>query len=156
MISKDIKLFRLVILSLFVSSFATLFVFLGDYDGNVLNVVFAYLTGILFWIGFLVAYILLWIINKHRKNTQKNKKEIRTNVPGALCFFSNRYAFCADICFIISLFVLVTIFIFYSDSNAVGIVLPVLLFSVHMHGILNGVNFTYIKSLFKSSGEMSR
>lgn len=134
---------------LFISSFSILLSFFGDYNGSVLNVIMAYAVGILFWVFMLAAYILLIILNSKRKksrNTAGNnpRKDGKRHLPGAFRFFSNKYAAVADISMILFL-ILTVVFAFIPVLNQLLeiIFISFFIFSLHMHCILNGVNFTY-------------
>lgn len=138
------KLMKLVFVLLFISSFSLILVLFGDYEGELINKICAYLVGICFWGGLIAGYILFGVINSKRKK----KKESAKKRPGVICFFSNKYAKVFDILFVISL-ILSVVFMFIPALNQ-GIVLvlfiSVCVFSLHMHSILNGVNYEYIQN----------
>ncbi len=145
------KLFDLAIIMLFISSFSILLSFFGSYDGGIFALIMAYAVGILFW-GFLIlGYIMFAIVNSKRKKSEKNssnkseRKRITKEKPGIICFFSNKAAMYFDFIMIIS-FVLTVVFSFIPILNkALCVVfMAILVFSIHMHCILNGVNFKYI------------
>lgn len=154
---RDIKLFKITCILLAVSSFSLLLSFFGDYGGNAFNVVMAALTGILFWACLIAGYALFAVINSHRKKYVKAKKSSvsernRKRLPGIICFFSNKYAIVADFAMIL-FFILTLVFIFipFLNQSIAVIAIAILLFSVHMHCILNGMNFRYILQITKES-----
>lgn len=145
-LKKDVFLFKQSVISLIISAFSILLTFIGNYEGNAFNVIIAVAAGVLFWGGMIYGYILLFIINSHRRAAQKNRSSYRR--PGFLCFFSNKPAFVIDI-LLIFLIILNLVFIFVPViSQTVWIILiALLLASVHMHGLFNGINFIYINFL---------
>ncbi len=150
---KDILLMKLVVSLLMVSSVSILFAIFADVDGNTANVIMAYAGAGLFWLTLIAGYVLLGVVSGHRKkydNTQKYSQGHMkvSSRPGAFCFFSNKLAMIADIAMLAS-FVITLMFIFIPsfNQNVAVFFVAILIFSVHMHCILNGVNFRYIKSL---------
>lgn len=151
---------KFVVISLAISSFSLLLVNFGDYNGSVFNKVIAVLTGVLFWMFLILGYIALAVISGHRKSYQKridnpdsNKRSNRETKkrPGIICFFVNPKATVADVVMIIS-FIINLVFIFIPSVNQViaVIMIAVFAFAVHMHCILNGVNFRYIAHISKN------
>lgn len=150
---------RAIIILLFISSFSLLLSFFGDYNGNLFNKIIAYTIPVLFWGGMIVAYVMLYKFNKKRtvlseneKITQKESANSHNRIkrptrfmPGALRILSNKYATIFDFLSLIFL-ILIIVFSFIPNMNqAVVIVsLTLLVFCLHMHCLLNGVNFTYI------------
>lgn len=141
---------KAVFVSLFVSSFSILLSFFGDYNGTTANVIAAYAVGILFWLFLIVGYVLLGVINSHRKKAVENKK----GKPGIIRFFSNKKAKIFDIAMIV-LFVLVLIceLVPKIDDNIAVVLMAILLFTIHMHCVLNGVNFNYLSGSLKDKKE---
>lgn len=149
---------KLIIVLLFISSFSLLFSLFGDYNGNFFNVLFGYAMPVLF-LGFMAAaYVMLFFVNKERKIVQKkehisspsarhnnSKSRPTKGLPGAIRIFSNKYATIFDL--LSALFLVLTIvfsFIPLTQDEVSIICLSVLVFCLHMHCLLNGVNFTYI------------
>lgn len=139
MISKSMKA---VITLLAVSSFSFLLTYIGNFKGNLPSVIVAYATGILLWGGLISAYIIFAVINSKRKKAAKEKttfKEI-----GLVNFFSNQYAKCFDILLVVFL-LLITVSLFVPILENVAVIfITGFVFSLHMHGILNGINFRYL------------
>ena len=152
---KDSVLFKLVTAALFISSFSfTGVAFSGEKGDTAGNVIF-YISEVLFWLFLVAGYVIFRKISKHRKKYKKSMKYTKghmreSNRPGAFCFFSNIHAVIADIVMVLS-FVITLIFVFIPslNQNVAVFFVALLIFSVHMHCILNGVNFRYIKSLNK-------
>ena len=116
---------------------------------ELINKICAYLVGICFWAGLIAGYIVFAVINSKRKKQLKKKKESAKSLPGIICFFSNKYAKVFDILFVISL-ILSVVFMFIPALNqgfVSVLVISVCVFSLHMHSILNGVNYKYIQNL---------
>ena len=150
---------RTIIILLFISSFSLLLSFWGDYNGNVLNIIIAYAIPILFWGGMILAYEMLYQFNKQRIKNAEAEKPLNNNserthnrimrptrfMPGALRIISNKYATIFDFLSLIFL-ILVIVLSFIPNVNQVIVIvcLSVLVFSLQMHCLLNGVNFTYI------------
>lgn len=150
--NKDRQLMMLSIIMLAISSFSLLLISVSDYAGNAFNVFMAVLTGILFWLFLILGYVLLAVVSHHRKAYEHEhrtaKRSNNKKKPGAFCFFSNKYATIADIAMVILFIVLIVIMIIPSKTETLKlIVVPTFIFSVHMHGILNGVNLKYINQL---------
>ncbi len=151
---KDITLFRLSVLCLFVSSFSILLTFIGNYEGDLFNVIFAVLTGVLFWGGLAAGYAILFVVNRHRKRFEASRG-VKNSRVGVLKFFSNKWAKIIDV-WLIFMFLLNLVIMFVPVAGqAVQVVTIVLLiFLIHMHSLFNGINFTYIQ--FLSSKESRR
>lgn len=148
---RDIVLFKISCLLMGISSFSILLSFFGDYKGNSIAVIFAVLTGVLFWAGLIFGLFFLLLVNSHRKkyeSIESSKRTVKRHRMGIVSFFSNKLAIIADIA-MVALFIifLVTEFIPIISQSVTLIFLAFLLFSVYMHCMLNGVNFIYIKSI---------
>lgn len=144
---------RAVILLLAASSISLCFAAFGSYDASAFRAVVAVLVGILFWGCLIGGYVLLFIISKHRKEYEKHaprekrrRDAAKRNRPGIITFFSNPAAVIADIA-MIGLFVVIMAFMFIPGiSQTLTIILIAFwVFAIHMHGVLNGVNFKYIE-----------
>lgn len=151
---------KLVVLFLAISSFSLVLVPFSDYEGNTINAVTAIIAGVLFWLFLILGYLVFSRIAKHRRLYEKkatssdngrfsradNKKK-----PGIICFFSNIFALVADIVLILSFILTLVIIIFIPTTSLVIqiILISLLLFSLHMHCVLNGINFRYIRELSK-------
>lgn len=145
---KDIRLMRISIILLLISSFSVLLVMFASFDGNTFQKILAYLTGATFWLFLIIGYVVFYQVSKHRK-----KYEIKNPAPpyrkgqkrpGILTFFSDRVAMSMDIIMIISLILsLLFLFIPSLNQNIAIVFIAILIFSIHMHSILNGVNYKY-------------
>lgn len=146
---RDRFLFKLSCIMFGISAFSVLLTFLGDYNGNGAAVFFAIMTGVLFWGCLITGILLLLIVNSHRKKHRRfmNSGKIEKRKCGALSFFSNRTAAIFDIAMVVFLLLVVISMLIPLISQSVTLVLvSFLLFSVYMHSMFNGVNFTYINS----------
>ncbi|MBQ7134424.1 MAG: hypothetical protein IJO20_08030 [Ruminococcus sp.] len=144
----DVKLMKGALISLSVSPLSILLTFWGDYNGKVLNVIIAYLVGVLFWAGLISGCAMLFVVNKHRKADKsfRSKKKL----PGVISFFSNQHAMLADVFMAIS-FVLLLVFLFvpWFNQGVTVVLIAVFLFAFNMHCVLNGMNFKYIQYMKK-------
>lgn len=157
---KDIILMKLVVLFLAISSFSLILVPFSDYDGSAFNVVTAIIAGVLFWLFLILGYLVFAGIAKHRKvyekkATSSNKGRLsradNKKKPGIVCFFSNKFAMIADIVLIASFILTLVMVLFIPQTPQVIqiILISLLLFSLHMHCVLNGINFRYIRERSK-------
>lgn len=142
---------------LFVSSFSLLFSLKGNFEGTTLEKILAYATGTGFWLCLIMGYVLLFRMNQFRKQQKDSPSEKHW---GIFSFFSNKYAQWADILLIISLVGTVLFLVLASKypanelySTMTVIILSVCLFSLHMHAVLNGINFQYVLDKTKQNGE---
>ena len=157
----DKILMKIVYCLLAVSSLSLMLATVADFKGEPFKVFLAYATGVIFWLFLILGYVVFYKINKHRKEYEKTqvresdretrRKNRETNKkPGIICFFSNKYAVIADIVMVVSLVLsLVFLFVPSLSQNAAIIFVSILVLSIHMHGILNGVNFRYISKISK-------
>lgn len=158
---KDVVLMKSVFLMLFISSLSLMLATVADFRGSGIQVFLAYFTGIVFWLFLILGYVLFFQVSKHRKEYERTRsaeadgegrrrsREYK-KTPGIICFFSNRYAVVADIAMII-FFILSLVFLLIPSlsQNAAIIFISLFILSLHMHGILNGVNYRYIRSVSK-------
>lgn len=106
-----------------------------------------YLTGGVFWAGLICTYVFTGAAAICRKRGLKSDKDgFDSGRPGMLCFFRNREAKIIDVIMAVSIIALL-IGIFGKADNSVFILGAIFMtiFSVHMHGILNGKNYQYIR-----------
>lgn len=107
------------------------------------------IDGAVFWGSFILAYICFITVSLvRRKDVGKSQKSL----PGILKFFSNPIAKIADFGIIIFIVALI-VCAFLTDSFITFIFLFLTVFFVQMHGVFNGKNYVYIKSLKKSEGK---
>ena len=67
---------------------------------------------------------------------------------GALSFFSNKIAAIFDVSMVVLfLLVVISMFIPFAGQSITLVLFAFLLFTVYMHSMFNGVNFTYINSI---------
>ncbi len=108
----------------------------GD-DGNLFLI-----CGLMFWIPLVLGYLLLAFANAVRRRAQSAKMGKKRY--GFLHPFSTLPGVAADAVFLVGVFVTAILLIKGTTSYLVYIFLTVTVFSFHLHGILNGVNFIYI------------
>lgn len=155
---KDIRLMRISVILLLISSFSILLVMFASFDGTTFQKILAYLTGVSFWLFLILGYVAFYQVSKHRKVYEKKnpspayrKAQKR---PGILTFFSDRMAMSMDVIMIISLILsLLFLFIPSLNQNIAIVFIAILIFSIHMHSILNGINYKYTLYLSKKKGE---
>lgn len=144
----DAKLMKGAIIALTISPLSILLTFWGDYNGTALNVIIAYMIGVLFWAGLVAGCVMLFFVNKHRKSDDSFRPKKKK--PGVISFFSNQQAMLVDILMVI-LFVLFLVFLFvpWFNQGVTVVLMAGFLFAFNMHCVLNGVNFRYIQYLGK-------
>lgn len=108
-------------------------------------------TGALFWLSLLGGYTTVIILNHRRKHiimeNETQHTDIRDKYPGIIRVFSNIPAKIADITFVIGLVgFIICIATANSDKFITYIMLSVTVLAFHMHCMLNGKNYVYIKS----------
>lgn len=140
------KMFFILLVMLFVSSFSLSVIPAVINSENQMSFA-SYLVGGSFWLFMLCGYFILILINKCRKRVEdvgKHGGKKSTQRAGVICFFKNKYSRFADILFAIT-FILSVIFT-WSNINEYITVLAVctMLFSFHLHCILNGKIFAYL------------
>lgn len=145
---------RLTLIFLSVSSLSLMLATIADFKGDTFKVILAYLAGAVFWLFLILGYVTFFVLSKHRKVYEKTKEKAERSehrrdvgsrsskrpLPGILRFFSNRYAAVADLAMGISIILL---FVLRNNQIATIIIVSILVLSVHLHGILNGINFKY-------------
>lgn len=112
------------------------------------NAVGRNIVAAVFWLSLIFGYVCFYFLDKRRKvlskkrNIKLPKKTIKNT---ALGFFSNKYAFIADVAFLV-LLVLTLIIVFFVKSSSIiqFLIISLFFFSVHAHFVLNGLNFKYI------------
>lgn len=149
-LGKDKLLFLIACICMAMVSITILFMPVASERATDDNAISLYFSGIAFWIFILGGYSLIAIINVRRKRsitrdvikggTQKQ------HLPGVIRFFTNPWAMIFDILFILSL----VAFIYYQlttyiDGMLSYVLLAFMLFSFHMHCMLNGKNFNFIQ-----------
>lgn len=152
-----VNLMNLSILFIAVSSLSLIGVAVSDFGGNGVQRFFAYFTGVVFWAFLLAGYVLLFAVSKRRKADQRTT--MTNKRPGIICFFTGKAAKIADIGMFAAI-ILSLVFSFVPGISTVVriICIALLVLSVQMHCILNGVNYRYIRSLTekKTSKKESR
>lgn len=147
----NIFLFRISVALLFISSMSVIAVFFsGNYwDSGYKNVL--WLGGMFFWVTMLIGYALLALVNLNRKRfemTRIRTPKRRRRRPGALSVFSNKYGMIADLATILFLIISVFFILVPVANKGVAVVcLAFLIFSFHMHCVLNGINYAFVKYL---------
>lgn len=98
--------------------------------------------GLIFWSSLLAGYILLFLANQYRREYNKRNPDGEVLTGKRAGFFtvcSNVPGTVADTLFIVALIALgILALIGIRQSYVIYILLAILAFSFHMHGILNG------------------
>ncbi|MGN0517994.1 MAG: hypothetical protein ACI4II_04640 [Acutalibacteraceae bacterium] len=145
-IKRDKKIFLLSCICLVISSLSLLGVAKGSFNEFDGSRAIAFAVALTFWIGLILGYILLCVVNSHRKKYEAGKKNRRkTTGCGLIRFFSNGAAMVVDSILIITL----VLFILFRVLSNISIyfdltVIALLICSIHLHGLFNGKNFRYI------------
>ena len=122
------------------SSVSFLLIPFSRFSGTALQKTFAYLVGIFFWSGLIAGLIMTAVLGKACKKA-KYKKYV---LPGALCFFKNKKGKLFDIVMISASAALIIINIIGDAVTWISMVLlSAAVFSVYMHSVFNGNNYSY-------------
>ena len=109
-----------------------------------------YINAAAFWVLLIGGYLSIIAFNlrikRHKRRKQRRRFEKR-RLPGIIRFFSNPIAGVFDTIFLLSLLG----FILYKTNNQIDgvvsyVLLSILVFAFHMHCILNGRNYNYIRN----------
>lgn len=135
---------------MFLFSASVLFVPFASQQDLLGNPLWIRLSGVWIWGTLILAYTLFYAANRLRRNTVKDRQSKKAVVRWGICrVFTNPLAKAADCAFVISLAGFIAILVFVPQSYAVYILLFAVLFSLQMHGVLNGENFRYIINLIR-------
>lgn len=129
----EISMFLLSDIGLFLSQFVIK-------SGGQTNRIIAIISGVLFWIGLIIAIVFGLLQNKTTTNKDSNNK------IGLISFFSNKPAFVFDVILIVSFIAFVICLIINKVSNIATIIFSIFIFSFEMHCVFNGKNYKYIIS----------
>ncbi len=129
----EISMFLLSDIGLFLSQFVIK-------SGGQTNRIIAIISGVLFWIGLIIAIVFGLLQNKTTTNKDINNK------IGLISFFSNKPAFVFDVILIVSFIAFVICLIINRMSNIATIIFSIFIFSFEMHCVFNGKNYKYIIS----------
>ena len=106
-----------------------------------------YIVGAIFWLGLILTYVLTGIASYNRKKAVEiGYGEDFIHRIGVISFFKNREAKVTDI--VMAGNILFVLFELLSGFDKDVIILTSIfftIFSVHMHCILNGKNYHYVK-----------
>jgi hypothetical protein len=111
------------------------------------------ISGVWFWASLIAGYGLFLFANRGRKRLtvkrKKNKKPESASGkrPGILRVFSNKWARAADIACAVSVGCFITSALIDSRGYAEYIFLSAAVFTVQMHGVLNGENFSFFAQI---------
>lgn len=137
---------KLSIVFVAISSLSLIGVAFADFNGNGFRRFIAFFTGVVFWAFLIAGYVLFAIVSNRRKADKRAK--IADKRPGIICFFTSKEAKIADIGMFAAIMLSLVFSFVPGISVAVRIIfIALLVLSVQMHCILNGVNYRYIRSL---------
>lgn len=124
------------VLSSFIYSGTILLMPLASDNSNSNNKVSIMIVGFVFWTFFILTYLSLFFAKKKAKN---NKVKPESQNIGLLKFFSNRLATIVDCVLIMSVIAfIISLFLPYSLSWLVYIILSILVLTLNLHSIFNG------------------
>lgn len=117
---------------------------------------YIYYTGLMFWISLVLAYIFIGaLLITGKKEMSAKGKTMKKGLPGILRFFSNSLAKKTDILFIISVIAfLLCIFTKQITSYITCILMSIMIFLFHMHGIINSKVFYVLEEDKKKNEEV--
>ena len=138
------RLFSLSIAGCFISAVSIWLILVSESATEAAGTV-SYVSGILFWAG-LAAGIFFWVMAFRKcRQTEEYKKIQTSSRPGFISFFTDKAAMAADVLLAISLVITVlSVFIRMNYILSLGS-LFVLLFTFHLHYLLNGRVYKYLK-----------
>lgn len=139
------RLFILSAVSYFISAVSIWLIPVSESSAEATGSV-SYVPGILFWAG-LAAGIIFWAMAFMKcRQTEEYKKVKISSRPGFISFFTDKAAMAADLLLVVSLVITVlSAFIRMNYILSLGS-LFVLLFTFHLHYLLNGRVYKYLKS----------
>lgn len=151
----------LSIITCLIGSGATFFVVRAtDIANHQENDVPMYIVGGVFWAGLLLTYLLVLLASVFRKkalqlgygveqglyDTDEESKVKRPGRIGMFSFFRNKEATITDVIMVCSMLLAIGELLFGVDTGIIVLISIFLtIFSVHMHGILNGKNYYYLR-----------
>lgn len=137
---------------MFLFSASVLFVPFASQQDLLGNPLWIRLSGVWIWGTLILAYTLFYAANRLRRNAVKNRQSQKAIDRWGICrVFTNPLAKAADCAFVISLVGFIVMLIFASQSYAVYILLFAVLFTLQMHGVLNGENFRFLINLMRGN-----
>lgn len=137
------RLFYIISICLFLSSFPMILIPFGDFEGSQSQRILLYTIGILFWLGLVVGYAVFLYMNQTRKKVDPDSKNI--GKPGICSFWSNLWAKIADTGMVAGLAgVILCVITKRGNAYLELTVLAIFLFSLHMHGLLNGRIYSFV------------
>lgn len=105
------------------------------------------ITGICFWIGIMGVIISTVFLNRIRKKDSTFiQKKKNVFLVGALCFFQNIYGMIADVLVLVTGIGFVIVINLTSNLYVQFSFLALLIFSLGMHCMLNGICYKYVCS----------
>lgn len=129
----EISMFFLSDLGLFLSQFVVK-------SGGQTNRIIAVISGVLFWMGLIIAIVFGLLQKKMITNKDKDNKIT------LIKFFSNKPAFVFDVLLVVSFVAFVICMSINRMSNIATIIFSIFIFSFEMHCVFNGKNYKYIIS----------
>jgi hypothetical protein len=102
------------------------------------------LSGAWFWVTLLAGYALFILADRGRKKlSEKRKKDRPKERAGIARVFSNSWARAADVACAVSLLSFLIVMLAQPQSRAAYFLLSAVVFTAHMHCVLNGANFRF-------------
>lgn len=153
---RDKRLMIMSLICLAVSSFSILGVVNASFDENYGSKAAAITVAVAFWAGLIIGYALLIKLNINRRASAVKIGRFKTGGCqfGIFKFFRNKEATVADIVMMLSLISFIIFRILDDVSVYLDLtVIALLIYSFHLHCILNGQNYRYIKLLKNNQRE---
>jgi len=140
------KYLILSILGFLISSSTFFLVPFASFEEKGLAYNLAYIIGIGFWMGLLLAIVFTSLLSSLRLKEEKKakNKKLSNSRIGIAKFFSNNIAKTFDIIFFISLIGQVVVLMIDTYIMVEVVILFMLVFSFEMHCVFNGKNYLYI------------
>jgi len=139
--SKNKLGFTLSVFFFFISTAMIWFIPLASFEGDTGRRAIAYTIGVVFWLGLILGFFFLFLINRERK-----KGRYRKGLP-FIWFFQNPVAIVFDVLLVLSTIGLfLVLFIQGINQWISAAIIFAFVFSLEMHGMFNGKNFKYISN----------
>lgn len=154
LVQKDVFLMKTTLTLLTISSLSLLLGIFADFNGSGFQKALAYFAGAIFWLCMLFAYLTLRSLSQRRKKYEQKHTDAsyikRQKYPGALTFFSNKWAAIADLILLIfAILILIILFVPSPSTVLTFIIAAIFACALQMHAVLNGINFKYILFISK-------
>ena len=140
---------------IFLASVSVALIPLADLDGDGFERTAGYIIGLSFWICLTMGYLLLWRLNKKRRQSlTKYPRKRHKHQIGLFSLFNSSFGGISDIVCAGCLVTLIALLITGSENEWLTVTATAsLVFSIHMHSIFNGENYLFLQYATKTREE---